>query len=210
MPTLTGTLLDLRRGERKAALLMGANNYLLLLFYYLLKPARDSLFLVELSPNQLPVVYMLTALIAAPVTAAYARAGVKRRLDRLIILTTAILVGHSIILYWLLPVGWDWVVYLFYSWVAVAGGLTTSQFWLQANGVFDAAQAKRIFPFLGLGGIAGAFTGGEITGFLVQQAGFATQDLLLVSAVVLALAGALGALVWREKNVVRYVAGEMP
>ena len=51
---------------------MGANYFLLLLFYYLLNPARDSLFLVELSPSQLPLVYILTALVAAPVTAAYA------------------------------------------------------------------------------------------------------------------------------------------
>ncbi len=198
MPSLNGTLLDLRPGERKVALLMGANYFLLLLFYYLLKPARDSLFLVELDPSHLPMVYMLTALIAAPVTAAYARAGMKRRLDRLIALTTAILTLNLVGLYWLIPLGNQWIVYFFYSWVGVAGGLTTSQFWLHANGVYDAAQAKRVFPILGLGGIAGAFTGGEITSFLVQRMGLATQDLLLVSAAVLALAGGLGWLAWRE------------
>ncbi len=210
MPTLTGTLFDLRHGERKVALLMGANYYLLLLFYYLLKPARDSLFLVELNPSQLPLVYILTALVAAPVTAAYARAGMKRRLDRLIMLTTAVLVVNLLALYWLLPVGREWIIYLFYSWVGVAGGLTTSQFWLQANGVFDAAQAKRIFPILGLGGIAGAFSGGEITSFLVQQVGLETQDLLLVSAAVLALAGFLGWLVWRENSQNREAIVEQP
>ncbi len=197
MAALTGTLLDLRAGERKMAFLMGANYYLLLLFYYLLKPARDSLFLVELNPNQLPLVYILTALVAAPVTAAYARAGLKWRLHRLILLTTSVLVVNLVALYWLIPANSSWIIYFFYSWVGVAGGLTTSQFWLQANGVFDAAQAKRIFPILGLGGIAGAFTGGEITSFLVQRVGLATQDLLLVSAAVLALAGMLGWLVWR-------------
>lgn len=200
MSALTGTLLDVRAGERRTVLLMGANYFLLLLFYYLLKPARDSLFLVELSPNQLPLVYILTALVAAPVTAAYARAGMKRRLDRLILLTTTVLFVNLIAMYFLIPTGWKGIIYLFYSWVGVAGGLTTSQFWLQANGVFDAAQAKRIFPVLGLGGIAGAFTGGEITSFLVQRLGLTTQDLLLVSAVVLAATGLLGALVWRRKT----------
>jgi ATP/ADP translocase len=208
MASLTGTLLDVRTGERRAVLLMGANYFFLLLFYYLLKPARDSLFLVELSPSQLPLVYMLTALVAAPVTAAYARAGMKRRLDRLIMLTTTVLVVNLVALYFLIPTGWNGIIYLFYSWVGVAGGLTTSQFWLQANGAFDAAQAKRIFPVLGLGGIAGAFTGGEITSFLVQQLGLATQDLLLVSAVVLTLAGLLGAMVWREKAIAPDPGGE--
>ncbi len=199
MAALTGTLLDLRAGERRMALLMGANYYLLLLFYYLLKPVRDALFLVELNPGQLPLVYMLTALVAAPATAAYARAGMKWRLHRLIIATTCVLVFHLMVLYLLLPIGGAWIIYFFYSWVGVAGGLTTSQFWLQANGVFDATQAKRVFPVLGLGGIAGAFTGGEVTGFLVQTLGVDTQGLLLVSAVVLAAAGGLGWLVWRIK-----------
>ncbi len=203
MAVLSGSLLDLRTGERRVVLLMGANYYLLLLFYYLLKPARDSLFLVDLAPAQLPLAYMLTALVAAPVTAAYARAGMKRRLDRLILLTTGVLVVSLVGFHWLIPVSRGWIIYLFYSWVGVAAGLTTSQFWLQANGVFHAAQAKRIFPILGLGGIAGAFTGGEVTNFLVRRFALATEDLLLVSAGVLAVAGVLAGLVWHEKALTR-------
>ncbi len=189
---------DLRPGEGRLAVLMSANYFLLLLFYYLLKPARDSLFLVEISPAQLPLVYVLTALVAAPVTAAYARAGLKYRLDRLISLTLLILMINLVVLRWFIGFGQDWVYYLFYSWVGVAGGLTTSQFWLLANGVFDAAQAKRIFPLLGLGGIAGAFVGGEFTSYLIRTVGLPTQDLLLVSVLVLAGAGFFGRLAWRR------------
>ena len=86
MGWLSGFLPDLRSGERRLVVLMSANYFLLLLFYYLLKPARDSLFLTEISPERLPLAYLLTALVAAPVTAAYARAGLGRRLDRLIML----------------------------------------------------------------------------------------------------------------------------
>jgi len=189
MKRLGGFLPDLRAGERRLAVLMSANYFLLLLFYYLLKPARDSLFLVEISPAQLPLAYVLTALVAAPVTAAYARAGLKHRLDRLIALTTIVLMVNLVVLRWLIGVRQEWVFYLFYSWVGVAGGLTTSQFWLLANGVFDAAQAKRIFPLLGLGGIAGAFVGGEFTSFLISNLGLPTRDLILVSVLVLAAAG---------------------
>lgn len=171
MAALRGILPDLRRGEKRLVLMMGANYFLLLLFYYLLKPARDSLFLVELSPARLPLVYMLTALVAAPVTAAYARAGRKRKLIRVILLTTTVLMVSLVLMRVLIELRSDWVFYLFYSWVGVAGGLTTSQFWLLANGVLDSAQAKRIFPVLGLGGIAGAFVGGEVTGFLVRDVG---------------------------------------
>jgi len=201
MDWLAGILPDLRSGERKLAVLMSANYFLLLLFYYLLKPARDSLFLVEISPEKLPLAYLLTALVAAPVTAAYARAGLRRRLDRLITLTVLFLIVSLIALRLLIDVSQDWVFYLFYSWVGVAGGLTTSQFWLLANGVFDASQAKRIFPLLGLGGIAGAFAGGEFTSFLILELGLPTQDLLLVSCVVLVGVGIISRLVWGHKPV---------
>ncbi|MEN8006301.1 MAG: Npt1/Npt2 family nucleotide transporter [Candidatus Krumholzibacteriota bacterium] len=200
MNWLSGLLPDLRPGERRIAVLMAANYFLLLLFHYLLKPARDSLFLVEISPSHLPLVYILTALIAAPVTAAYARAGLRRRLDRLIALTIVILMANLVVLRLLIGVRQEWVFYLFYSWVGVAGGLTTSQFWLLANGVFDAAQAKRLFPFLGLGGIAGAFAGGEITSILISNWGLRTQDLLVVSVFVLAAAGFMSRLVWRSNR----------
>jgi AAA family ATP:ADP antiporter len=200
MKWLGGILPDLRAGERRLVVLMSANYFLLLLFYYLVKPARDSLFLVEISPAHLPLVYVLTALVAAPVTAAYARAGLKYRLDRLISLTLVILMVNLVVLRWFIGLGQDWVYYLFYSWVGVAGGLTTSQFWLLANGVFDAAQAKRIFPLLGLGGIAGAFVGGEFTSFLIRTLKLPTQDLLLVSILVLAGAGLFGRLAWRSNK----------
>ena len=200
MKWLSGLLPDIRRGEWRIVTLMGANYFLLLLFHYLLKPARDSLFLTEISPAQLPLVYILTALIAAPVTAAYARAGLRRRLDRLIALTIVILMANLVVLRLLIGVHQEWVYYLFYSWVGVAGGLITSQFWLLANGVFDAAQAKRIFPLLGLGGIAGAFAGGEITSILIRNWGLPTRDLLVVSVFVLGAAGFMGRLAWRSNK----------
>ncbi len=199
MNWLAGFLPDLRPGERRLAVLMSANYFLLLLFYYLLKPARDSLFLVEISPERLPLAYLLTALVAAPVTAAYARAGLRRRLDWLIALTIIILMVSLIVLRLLIDVRQDWVFYLLYGWVGVAGGLTTSQFWLLANGVFDAAQAKRVFPMLSLGGIAGAFVGGEFTSFLILELGLPTQDLLLVGCVVLAAVGLVSRQVWGHR-----------
>ncbi len=190
------SLFDVRAGERRLLSIMAANYFLLLLFYYLIKPARDSFFLVEQSPDKLPLVYIITALVAAPVTAAYARAGLSRRLDRLISLTTTILVISLVFLRWALLDPQQWTVFVFYTWAAMAGVLTTSQFWLLANGLYDASSAKRIFPLLGLGGIAGAFVGGEITSFMVENGYLATVDLLLVAAGALAFAGGLSCLAW--------------
>jgi len=199
MNWLKGPFVDVRSGEWRLTILMASYYFSLLLFYYLLKPARDSLFLINIDPSHLPFVYILTALVAAPVTAAYARAGLKYRLDRLTLVTTAILLVHLVLMWWLLSIRQDWVFYVFYAWVGVAAGLTTSQFWLVANTVFDAVEAKRIFPILGLGGIAGAFFGGELTSFLVDTLQLGTRDLLLVGLVFLFLAGMISRTVWREK-----------
>ena len=51
----------------------------------------------------------------------------------------AVLVLALILLRLFMRVEDVWSLYFFYSFVGVAGGLTTSQFWLLANGVFDAA-----------------------------------------------------------------------
>ncbi len=40
------------------------------------------------------------------------------------------------------------------------GGVIASQFWLLGNAICDTRQAKRLFPLLSLGGIAGAVLGG--------------------------------------------------
>lgn len=172
------SIVDIRKGEIALTLLMLSSYYLILMTYYLLKPARDSLFLVKVDPKLLPVVFIITALVTVPVVSAYNRASRSLKLNQLVNYTYAVLIVNLVVLWWLVQHDDTWIFYLFYTWVSLYGALTTSQFWLLANSVFDAAQAKRIFVLLGLGGIVGAFTGGEVTGIIVSTFGVATQDLL--------------------------------
>lgn len=170
--------------------------YLLLVTNYFLKPARDGLFLVGVGPQRLPIVFMLTAVIVIPVTTLYASGGRKLHLNRLINWTTLILVLNLVLLRWLLNYQHPAVFYVFYIWVSIFGALTTSQFWLMANALFDAAQARRLFVFLGLAGIVGAFTGGELTSFLVHTLHVPTRDLLYVCAALLVTCMGLANLIW--------------
>ena len=176
---------------------MSCNYYLVLVTYYFLKPARDSLFLVEIGPEQLPVVFMLIAVVAAPVTTFYARAGRALRLNQLVLATTATLIANLLILRWIIGFDAPWVFYVFYLWVSIYGVLSTSQFWLLANAMFDASQAKRLFVLFGLAGIVGAFTGGEVTGFIVETWNVSTQDLLYFCVGFLALTAVLTQAAWR-------------
>lgn len=194
---IVGGSFDVRKGEWTLTFLMFANYYLILVTYYLLKPARDSLFLVKVSPQELPLVFIITALITVPVITLYSRAGRKFKLDKLINLTTVVLIINLLALRWLIERDDPWVYYLFYTWVSIYGALTTSQFWLLGNFVFDAAQAKRIFALLGLGGIVGAFTGGQITSLIIKNFGVSTENLLFFCMGFLALTIVLVSVIWK-------------
>ena len=199
MGWLGGILPDLRPGEGRLAVLMSANYFLLLLFYYLLKPARDSLFLVEISPAQLPLVYVLTALVAAPVTAAYARAGLKYRLDRLISLTTSgpdDQPGGAALVHRIRP-GLGLLPFL-----QLGGGGR----WADHQPVLAAGQRgfrrrprpNAYSPCWGWAASPAPSSAGEVTGFLISTVGLPTQDCCWSVCWSWPGAGFFGRLAWRR------------
>ena len=194
------SLFNVRKGEWPLTLLMLANYFILLVTYYFLKPARDSLFLVKVSSQMLPLVFIITAIVTAPVVSLYSRASKKMRLNRVINITTLILIINLFILRWLIQISADWVYYLFYTWVSIYGALTTAQFWLMANEVYDAGQAKRIFTLISLAGIIGAFSGGQLTSLTVTYLNVSTENLLFICMALLAVSMLLITLIWSRKS----------
>ena len=197
MRRFLSTIVDLRKGEGLLTLLMFVCYYLILVTYYFLKPARDSLFLVNLGPAQLPLVFILTAVLIAPITALYARANRRLRLHRVIYVTSAVLIAGLVCMRFLLELDADWVFYVFYMWVSIYGALTASQYWLFANSLYTPTQAKRVFPLLSLGGILGAMTGGELTGLIVSTFHVDTKNLIVICMAFLILATGLVAVIRR-------------
>jgi len=200
MKQLLTKFFNIRKGEYTLALLMTFYYYLILLTYYFLKPARDSLFLVKLGSNQLPIVFILIAFIVAPITAIYSRAGRSLKLTSLINITTIILIASLFVLRWLVQLGSSWVYYTFYIWVSIYGILTTSQFWLFANAVFNPAQAKRLFVLITLGGIIGAFSGGEVTSLIIKNLGVDTENLLFFCVAFLVSCIFMVNIIWKIKQ----------
>ncbi len=192
------SLFGLRPGERAPALLMALYHFVLLVTLYLLKPVRDSLFLVGEGAAQLPWVFILVAVAVAPISALYDRAGRSLRLGRFVYGVTLFLALNLVALRYLVGTGADWTYFVLYVWVSLYSVLVTSQFWLMANAVFDSAQAKRIFSLLSLGAILGAVAGGEITALLVDRLGMRTENLIWVAAGLLAASSVLVRMV-REK-----------
>lgn len=186
MGNLIDRLFGIRQEERGLALLMGGYHFLLLLTLYLLKPVRDSVFLSDRGPAELPFVFILTTLVLIPVAGMHARVSQRFRLGRVIDGVTLVLVACLFGLRPLLTHDAAWVSYVLYLWVSIYGVLVTSQFWLLANAVFDAAQSKRVFPLLSLGAILGAVAGGELTNVLTESGLLEEPNLLALAAVLLA------------------------
>lgn len=165
--------IDIRKGERQRTWIMFGYIFLLIASYYILKTMTRSLFMKRLGADQLPVVYMMVAITVGIVAMIYVRLSANIRLDRLIRYTSLVLASNLVVFWWLFHLDWTSPVlfYGFYIWVSIYGILTTTQFWLLANYVFDAREAKRLFAILTAGAILGGIFGGYLTSATVKHIG---------------------------------------
>jgi len=200
-----GKLFDIREGEGLKASLMFAYIFLVIASLLIIKPVRNSLFLSRFGVAQLPYAFILVAVTAAFVTKLYSKNSQRVRLNVLILYTTLISIG-CLFLFWLflhLNYQGGWFIYALYIWVAIFGVITTSQFWLLANYVFNAREAKRLFGFVGAGAISGGIFGGYLTKILAPI--FGTDNLIFFS--IAFLSGCLIILrkIWRENAQANYL-----
>lgn len=188
-------ILDIRAGEWRRLFPIVLTYAFVLSTVYMLKPARNALFLDRLGIDQLPYVLLLVALVGGTLASLYARLTKGIQIERLILATFLGLAGVLLGFYGLLKTDQSWVYYLFYVWVNLYGVLAISLLWLLANAVFHAREARRLFGFIGTGGIAGAVLGGVFTGWAADVVG--TENLLLICVGVLLLCLLL---LWRVRH----------
>ncbi len=176
---------DLRPGEWVRLLPLVAAYALLMASLYVLKPARNALFLDSIGAAQLPYVLLLVALAGGLMAVFFSKISRLARLPLLIPATYLVLIVCLLAFWVLLPYGWTWGLYSFYIFVNLYGLLSTSLLWLLANSAFNPREARRLFGLLGAGGIAGAIAGSALTSWIVSAVG--TENLLLICAGMLAI-----------------------
>jgi AAA family ATP:ADP antiporter len=200
-----GRLFDIREGEGQKASLMFAYIFLVIASLLIIKPVRNSLFLTRFGVSQLPYAFILVAIFAAVATKFYSKYSQRVRLNRLIFYTTLISMGGLLFFWFFLHFGYQagWYIYALYIWVAIFGVITTSQFWLLANYVFNAREAKRLFGFVGAGAISGGIFGGYLTKFLAPVVG--TDNLIFLSIAFLSGCLLILTKVWRENAQATYL-----
>lgn len=149
---------------------MFAYSFLVIASLTIVKPVRTSLLLIQQGPETLPYVFLLIAFITPLFVVLYNKASKRIRLNRLIAATTVTSIVLFLLIWFLLSIEYhaEWFIYAFYVWVTIFGLITTTQFWLLANYVFNAREAKRLFSVIGSGAIAGGILGGYLTSALAS------------------------------------------
>ena len=189
-PRLTVVGVDVKSEEHGLCWWLFLLHFLLLAFQYTGKAVRQATFIDTLGAEQLPFVYLAVALCSYPLLLLHGKL-IDRFPQQNVLAATAILVSLSLAGFWYLFRVQPMVASAtFYVWISIIGILLVSQFWALSSNLLDARQAKRLFGFIGAGGILGSIAGGQLARWAGAAVG--SINLLLVAAgILLLLAGSL-------------------
>ncbi len=181
-------LVDVRLEEAGAVLRFTLQFFLIMASSYVILPLKISSFLSKLGPENLPFVYLLTAILMSVVAAFNAR--LLQRMDRRRyvrgsqIFYIVSLVVFRVLFFYEHGIG---VTVAFWFWSDVFLATSVSQFWIQAGDYFSPRQARRFVGFFIGGGLLGGIAG-SLAASLGGRFLKSSNDLLLMCAVLL-LAG---------------------
>lgn len=192
-------IFDIREGEFKVSLWMLSYIFLTIAVLLIVKPTVNALFLSKLGVEQLPFAFLLVAITAIGSSFFYSKAVSKYALDKIIRTTLISSIGILAVLGALLNAGIvnTFLLYFFYTWVAIYAVLSASQFWVLANLIYNVREAKRLFGFIGSGAIMGGIVGGYLTTILAPFIG--NENLVFVAAFLLILCIPLLGKIWKAK-----------
>lgn len=159
-----------------------ANFLLITMALYHLKPASRSLFIEYLGADQLPYVWIGTALTMALFIGIYHR--VVEHFSRVnVVLGTCLSLSLLLVLFRLLLVDpGPSTAIAFYIFVDILGVLMVEQFWSLTNSIYSTGEGKIWYGFIGTGGLVGGVVGGLVAALLLDKTALQTSDMLLVAA----------------------------
>jgi ATP/ADP translocase len=177
-------LFDIRPGEHLRTWSMFFYLLFVLFAYYILKPVSRAMFLTKFDPDRLPALYILIAAFGGVFAFLYSKLAARTSLRAAVLATMSLSVVCLAAMWALIHL--PGMVYVLNVWVSLFSIVLVSQGWLVASNIFDAREAKRLYPLLGMGMVLGAACGGEFTSRAVRLVG--THNLLLASAAMVILA----------------------
>ncbi|GEM_PF-572824 len=188
----------IRKEEWSKTLLMFFYFFITITCLYILKPVRSSIFLEKSGFENLPYVWISTVLILMGVVAIYVKFVGWLQKNVLLMGTVLFFVSNIFGFWWLLGKDVPGLPAAFYIWVSIFSIMNVTQFWTLANDIFNPREAKRLFGFIGSGGILGGMCGGYITGLLVHTVG--TVNLLIIAAAILICSVIIIQIIWKGEH----------
>ncbi len=185
-----GNFIALRKLGFRASFLF-VNFFLIITALYQLKPASRSLFIEALGAEQLPYVWIITALTMVAFISYYHRL-VARHSRFNVVLGTCLVISSMLILFRVLVVlAYPVIAVGFYVFVDILSVVLVEQFWSLTNSVYTTREGKSWYGFVGTGGLVGGIAGGGLSALLIRYTPLQTPDLLLTAAVTIGLIAGL-------------------
>ncbi|MEJ7603366.1 MAG: HEAT repeat domain-containing protein [Kofleriaceae bacterium] len=180
-------MFDIRPGEGRRLLGVGAAMAAILAAHTVAETARDAMFLRAVPSTWLSVVYGALAVLA--IGALVANAALIRRVGRRhALVSTLMAASYGTTMFFLLRPG-PAVAFAFYLWIGLLGTVTIVQFWLLASSTFTSSEAKRLYGPIAAIGATGAFLGAVAAGALLYVV--SVEYLLPVAAAFYLIGGLL-------------------
>ncbi len=192
---LSNRLTHLRAGEGPKVWWTFLYFFLLITAYYVIKPVSRSLILGESGVRLMPYGDLLSVVLVGPVVSLFA--GLVDRLEKRRVVSLALWMAIAgLAAFWQLLQGpFRWGPVALYAWVSVLSVLVVTLFWLVANDLYHPRQGKRLFGFIGAGGILGGIAGSALAAAGAKAIG--TPALLLLSAAILVACWLVVERLWR-------------
>ena len=192
---LSKRFVQVRPGEGRKVLLTFLYFFLIITAYYVIKPVSHSLVLGELGSRMVPYVDLICAILMGPIVTLFARLVDRTPKPQLVSRSFWAVIGVLLVFWKLLAWRTPWIAGAFYVWVAIFSVLIVTLFWLVANDLYHPREAKRLFGFIGSGGILGGIVGSSLAAAGAHLVG--TEHLLLLSTVLLVLCWMVVERLWR-------------
>src|SRR5262249_51976750 len=153
--------LDLRPGDLRRGVTLALYYFFIIAAYTEGQVVRDALFLGQFEAVRLPYVDFVVAILVGGTLAVYFRIGRTMSLTNLLAATLCFFLLNVVVFWWFARFRQNsWLYPVVYVWVGMFGVLAVSQVWTLANYVLTNREAKRLFGFIGSGGIVGGIVGG--------------------------------------------------
>ena len=165
----------------RSAVMFG-NFFLIIMALYQLKPASRSLILDAIDAQQLPWVWVGSALTLFVSIVIYEKLLDKFDRFRMVLVTSLIFIFLLIIFWFFLNGTTPIAAIAFYIFVDLFGVVLVEQFWSLANSVYKTDEGKTWYGMIGTGGLVGGAVGSIAAAFLIKSTPLETKDLLLVGA----------------------------